>query len=76
MAWNVAATVAARAGSNRVSPSTSLIVPPPSVRIAYLEKPSCSLPMKAASPVIGPMKPIRGLSHEALGDGAGPRATP
>ena len=25
--------------------------------------------MNAASPVIGPMKPIRGLSHEALGAG-------
>ena len=69
-AWNVFATLAARAGSSCVSPSTSLIVPPPSFLIAYLEKPSCSLPMNAASPVIGPRKPILGLAHAAPGAAA------
>ena len=76
-AWSVLATLAARAGSSCVSPSRSLIAPPPSLRIAYLAKPSCSLPMNAASPVIGPMKPIVGLSQAALAaDAAGAVSAP
>ena len=65
-AWKRAPTVDAWAGSSWVSPSTSLILPPASLRIAYFAKPSCSLPMNAASPVIGPMKPIETLVHATL----------
>ena len=48
-------------------PLDELDLAAPELLIAYFAKPSCSLPMKAASPVIGPWKPILGASQPALG---------
>ena len=65
-AWSFVPVVEAWAGSSCVSCCDSLILPPPSFLIAYCAKPSVSLPMNAASPVIGPWNPIFGLSQPAL----------